>query len=314
MSDPLSAPLAERDPAEWNGPSNMPGEFAEYAAPVPQLAVGQPGKVGILDLRFEDRTGKTRLTRAFGRAPLHAQRALYLDPALPGMAFVQIISTGGGILQGDRLKIRVDAGSGTQVHVTTQAATKVYRMEHDFAVQIMDLRVGPDAFVEWLPDPLIPYRHARFYQEVDLHVNPTGQLLYWDVLLPGREGERFQYDILYNRVQVHVPERKIFSDTFSLQPGKRALTSPGLFGEFSVLGSFYAVTTSVPAKKLAQELHEGTATQGTLLGTSVLPGDTGVVVRVLGHYSDSVMQTLHAIWRRTRQLLLGCSVPVLRKY
>lgn len=314
---PATAPAPIERPVEPSEDAvpipTVPREVAAYGAPIPQLAVGRAGKVGVLHLGFEDRGGITRLTHSFARAPLQAHRALHLDPSLPGMAFVYVISTGGGILQGDRLGMRVEVGSGAQVHLTTQAATKVYRMEHDYAVQAIDLRVGPDAYLEWIPDALIPYRQARLYQAVNLHVAPSGSLLYWEVLLPGREGERFQYDILYNRVQAFQGERKIFGDTLCLQPAQRSLTSLGLLGEFSVLGTLYAVTARLPARRVADELQAAASAEGVLAGASTLPGDAGAILRCLGHGSSSVQRSLHAAWDRARQLLLGCPAPDQRK-
>ena len=40
-------------------------------------------------------------------------------------------------------------------------SAKIYRMEQNFATQIVNLQVGANAFVEYLPDPIMPFRNAR---------------------------------------------------------------------------------------------------------------------------------------------------------
>lgn len=139
------------------------------------MPAGAPGKVGLLQLRFEARGGRTRLAPGYASGPQRVQRALHLDPALPSMAFALIQSVSGGILQGDRLGIEITVAGGAQAHVTTQSATQLYRMERNYATQ--RVRVEPGAYLEFLPDYLIPYRGARFYQEIAVEVADGATLL-----------------------------------------------------------------------------------------------------------------------------------------
>jgi urease accessory protein len=71
-----------------------------------------------------------------------------------------LMSTGGSIVQADRLRMDFDFGADTFVYVTTQAATKVHRMDAGYATRMVNLRVGPRAYVEHLPEPVIPFGGA----------------------------------------------------------------------------------------------------------------------------------------------------------
>ena len=51
------------------------------------------------------------------------------------MAYIYIMSPSGGILQGDRYRIDVKLGSNALSHFTTQGATRVYKMDKNFATQ-----------------------------------------------------------------------------------------------------------------------------------------------------------------------------------
>ncbi len=158
------------------------------AEPVPQLAPGRPGKDGLLDIRLTHAPQRSRtVLRALShRPPLQLGRLLYPDPDLPDMAYCYTAMLAGGLAQGDRLQLRVSLDPGAQAHVTTLAATKVYRAERNGAEQRVTLDVAAGAYLEWWPDPLIPFREARFWQHVDLAIDPEATLLYADLILPGR--------------------------------------------------------------------------------------------------------------------------------
>ena len=179
---------------------NIPPEFEAYFSKS-HTEIGKPGKVGILRLKLErdSETGKTVIREQYSRVPLLTQRALYLEESLPAMAYVYIISPSGGILQGDRYRIDITLDNNTFAHVTTQGATRIYKMENNYASQIVNITAGEDSYFEYIPDQIIPFRNSRFYQEVILNVHDNATLIYSEVIVPGRvaSGEAFVYDICY---------------------------------------------------------------------------------------------------------------------
>ena len=123
-------------------PRNIPPEFEVYLKS--QSEVGKSGKVGILSLKLErdSETGKTVIREQYTHVPLFTQRAMYLEESLPAMAYVYIVSPSGGILQGDRYRIDITLDNNTFAHVTTQGATRIYKMEKNYASQIVNIKVG----------------------------------------------------------------------------------------------------------------------------------------------------------------------------
>ncbi len=119
---------------------------------------------GLADLELAVRGERTCLARKRVAPPLVVQRALYLDQALPDMAFIYLANPTAGILQGDHLKIRVKVAPGAKAHLTTQSATKVFAMPDGSALQETELTVEKGGYLEYLPDQLIPFRGARFSQ------------------------------------------------------------------------------------------------------------------------------------------------------
>nr|WP_203601001.1 urease accessory protein UreD [Streptomyces sp. SID9727] len=245
-------------------------------------------------------------------------RPLWIDPAQPGMSYVYLMATGGGIAQADRYRMDFHCGPGTQVHLTTQAATKVFRMEHDYASQRVHLTAEAGSYVEYLPDPLIPFRDARFYQRTEVTVAPGATVLVGDTLTAGRlaRGERHAYRMLATDLRLSRPDGTLLAvDTLRLAPGQpgTGVTGPGVFAGHDHVASLFVVTDRVPATGLSDTLHEALAGLGVLYGVSVLPRDCGAWVRLLDDSPVRVAEAHRAAWHAVRRLLTGHPPPDLRK-
>jgi urease accessory protein len=318
---PVAAPSsaaatpARGDPRHYT-PSDLPRAFADFETPVEGLGVGRPGKVGLLELTLAPVAGATRITHHFQQFPLQVFRPIYLDPYRPEMAFVYVMSHG-GTLQGDRARIDVTCRPGAAVHVTTQAALRLYRMERNYATQLVHLYADAGSVLEYLPDPMIPFRDSRFYTRTELTVHPTATAILGEIVLPGRvaHGEAHDYTLFASRVMARPPEGRLyFTDTLELAPRSRPLHSPARFGPHAVLATLYAVSRQVSARALADRLHAHVAAQPDVVGgASELPNGCGAWVRVLGPSSSSVVAALHAAWDEARLALLGAPAPNRRK-
>lgn len=303
-------PAPERYPPQW-----VPEPVRRHASAVDVLPVGSPGKVGLLDLEFTRIGDRTELTGHYQQAPLHITRPLYPDPAAPGLPYVMLMTAGGGVLQGDRYRVRVSCGPGAAVHLTTQGAARLYRMEQDYAVQLVELTVGPGGHLEYLPGPAIPFRGARYYQRIGVTVHPDATVMLGETVLAGRlaRGERHAYTAYCSDLEVCDPAgRPLCADPLRLVPADRAVTGPAVTAGFGVLASLYVVTGARPAQVVADTLHEALARAGPRAGASVLPGDRGAWARILGERSPEVTAAFRRAWDAVRRLLLG--VPAFDRY
>jgi len=291
----------------------LPPSFLRYAGEPPQLAAGSPGKSGALELVFAPEHGQTRLISSFAYGPQRVGRALHPDALLPQMAYAIVQSVSGGVLQGDRLAIDVTALAGAVAQVTTQSATKIYRMEHNYATQRLSIRALSGAYLEFLPDYLVPYRGARFYQEIELDVAGDATVLLADAVAPGRTalGERFAYDLLYTRLTARDGSGALsLADTVILEPGRSAPGRVGLLGRHNALGTLYVLTRQCDAAGLATKLDAASqGVAGAEAGASTLPNDAGAVLRVAGECIGAVQAALHQGWRAARRAILGADVP-----
>lgn len=300
---------------EWYLPGWVPEPVRRHAGTPDMLPVGSPGKVGILDLAFDRIGDRTELTGHYQKAPLHITRPLYRDPEVPGLPYVMIMSSGGGVLQGDRYRVDVSCGPGAAVHLTTQGATRLYRMEQDYATQLVRLAVGPGGHLEYLPDRTIPFGGTRYYQRIDVTAHPDSTVVLGETLLAGRlaRGERHAYTAYCGDVEVRdTAGRLLFADPLRLVPGERAVTGPAVMDRYGVLASLYVVTGARPARVLADAMHEVLTRTGSRAGAGVLPGERGAWARVLGERSPEVEAAFGQALDAVRGLLPGASAPASR--
>ncbi|MET8005362.1 urease accessory protein UreD [Nonomuraea glycinis] len=296
--------------------TSIPEDVARYAEVPDTLPVGSPGKVGVLDLTFERRSGRTELTGHYQKAPLQIMRPLYYDPARPDLPYVIVMSSGGGMLQGDRYRLDLACGADASVHLTTQAATKIYRMEQDYASQLVTITAGPGGYVEYLPDPVIPFAESRFYQRTRVTCDPTATVILGETLLAGRlaHGERHAYTAYCNDLEVCGPGGELlFADPIRLVPGRAPVAGPAMIGAHGVLSTLYVVTSAVDAAELADALHEAAAGSGLVGGASTLPNRAGAWARLLGPESPHVNATLERLWDIARRAITGTPAPDRRK-
>jgi urease accessory protein len=280
------------------------------------MRAGASGKIGVLQLDFGLQRGTTRLVSNYATGPQRVQRALYPDPALPDMAFAFIQSVSGGVLQGDRLAIDVHVSDGARAHVTTQAASKIYRMDRNYATQRVTMTVEPGAYLEYLPDFVIPYRCARFYQEIGLQVADEGTLVIADLIAPGRvaSGEAFRFDILCTRTQAHNLHGKLrFTDYLRLQPADTRPDRPGLLDGHSYYASLLVLTKQVSPDRLVAHLHEVLDGTSVVAGASCLPQEDGAVLRLIGTTGPAVEAAILSAWSAWRTLLLRAPAPKIHR-
>lgn len=300
-------------------PDDIPPEISAYESELRQLGVGRAGKLGALALRLEadSESGKTVVKEQYSKVPLFTQRALYLEESLPSMAYMYIISPSGGILQGDRYRMDITLKNNAYAHITTQGATRIYRMERNYATQVVNINVDDGCYFEFIPDQIIPYRDSRFYQTVNMKVHDNATMLYSEMIVPGRvaSGESFEYDICYMKASARNQNGILrFVDVAIMEPKKHNLKTLGILGNHDVVGSMYILTKSKYVPQLKDEINSSLKKfTGISAGASVLPHNSGVMVRMLGTIASDLRSAIFEAIRITRKTVLNASFSGIRK-
>jgi urease accessory protein len=304
---------------EFYTPQDIPPEVLAYGHDLKQLQVGKAGKIGALTLRLEQNSenGKTVVKEQFSKVPLFTQRALYLEESIPSMAYMYIISPSGGILQGDRYRMDITLRNNAYAHITTQGATRIYRMEKNYATQIVNVIVDEGCYFEFIPDQIIPYRDSRFYQTVNLTIHDNATMMYAEIIVPGRvaSGESFEYDICYMKALAKNQNNVLrFIDVAVLEPKKRNLNILGILGNFDVVGNMYILTKTKYITELVTEITSELQKSNQISGgATILPRHSGILIRILGKLAQDIKVAMYEIIRITRKTILNASFSGIRK-
>jgi urease accessory protein len=303
---------------EFYTPDDIPPEILSYEAKLEQLDIGRSGKTGLLLLVLESdaSTGRTVIREKFSKVPLVVLKSMYLEESLPSMAYIYIMSPSGGILQGDRYRMDMILKNRALLHVTTQGATRIYRMNKNYATQMINIYVDKDCYAEYIPDQIIPYRDSRFYQKVNLHVHDHGTLVYSEIIVPGRvaRGESFQYDICYMKTIARNQHGNIrFIDNIVLEPKRNDLKVIGILDGYEVIGSIYILTRTEYINTISEEIITKLRHLNVMGGVSILPNDSGLIVRLLGNIADELRSFAYEVVRIVRRIVLNATFSGIRK-
>ena len=232
------------------------------------------------------------VTRAFATSPLRL-----LTPRNQGRAaWVYTSSYGGGLVDGDRIRLDVDVGPGAAAFLSSQASTKVYRSARGTGAELHG-RVAADGLLAVVPDPVVCFAGARYRQVQTFDVEAGGALVLVDWVSSGRHGsgERWAFHEYAARLAVRVDGRLVLQDALALRSGDGNL--PERMGRFDVL----ATVLILGAPLLARAADTAARVAGLPLGrrqeqvASAAPvGGDGWLLRVAGTSFERTAATVRA--------------------
>jgi urease accessory protein len=210
---------------------------------------------GASELRFGRRNGRTSLTHLFQRSPC---RVLFPNAPPDDLPLAVLLTTSGGLAGGDRVRISIGAEDGAQAVITTQAAEKIYRSLGPETLVEITLTVGPDAWLEWLPQETILFDRARLRRRTTAEIDASGRLLATEMIVFGRtaSGERISAGFLHDRWTIRVNGRLRWVDAIRLEGDiERRLDAPaGFDGATAVATAIYVGPDAPSLLPLARAL------------------------------------------------------------
>ena len=258
-----------------------------------------------------DKNSRTFIKNLKTKSPILVQKALYSDPTNLNKAHIYLMSSAGGMLQGDTLKIDITARKNTETFVTTQAATEIYKSENQNCCQHVKILVEKDSFLEYLPKQIIPHKHAKFFQNVNIRIDESSTLIYSEIISAGRiaYGEKFDFNSV--RLQLNCTDQNsniLFSESSNLEPENNKTKFNSLFGNQNLYSTIYIVSQKIDSEKLSLQIYEFFKIN-SLIGCSQLPNNSGVVIRILSNSIDIINDSISTI----RQLTYNHCLKKTRK-
>jgi urease accessory protein len=226
---------------------------------------------------FARRDGQTRLADLYQRDPC---RVLFPDPEPGEPPQAVLVTTSGGVTDGDSLTMAIEVGPGAEAVVATQAAEKIYRAARSTEHCTMDIAVtvGEGGTLDWLPQETILFQGARLKRRTVADVAPGGSLLACEMVVLGRaaSGERFTRGLLLDAWSVRRAGKLAWTDALRVE-GETPVGAG--FGEANALATFIGVWDSPQAPfERARALLD--KVEGARVGVTLVNGV--VVGRLLG--------------------------------
>lgn len=271
------------------------------------------GRDGELRLTFARRGGSTILVENYSRPPLQVMRAI---PDSAGCLCVYLLSPTGGVVQGDRYAVHIAVGEGVHALITTQSATKVYRMPEGCAEQTIHIEVEPNAVCEFVPDAAILFADADYRQRIDIRLHSGALLILHEVVMGGRlaRGECLQFRRYANRLVVRDDAGLLLYDSAEIESARDDLTAIGRLEGHACWGSAYLLgdLTGRGIDAAAFCAAHQPLFEDKLGGLSPLHRG-GVCARLLSAQIEPIYATFHHLRAIVRTQHLGLPETPLRK-
>src|SRR5690625_4254220 len=196
---------------------------------------------GVLKLDMENRQGRTVAKKVYFQGAFKVMRPVYHNNGNTPCYYV--LNPGGGYLDGDTYSMTVSLDVGARLTLTTQSSTKVYKTPTSHAYQDTTFYLKKDSYLEYLPDALIAYKDATYYQKNVVHMDEGATLLYSDIVTPGwsPEGKQFSYDLLRLKNEIYMESELVAFDHIKLQPEEQDMTALGIMEVNTHIDSFIVI-------------------------------------------------------------------------
>jgi urease accessory protein len=243
---------------------------------------------GSAKLRFSRSGKRTVLAEALAVSPLRL-----LAPRNHGDgAWVFLSNLGGGLVDGDRLDVRVEVEESATALLGTQASTKVYRSPHGCS-QRLEAHIGEGAALAMVPDPVVCFAGARYAQEIRIDLAPNASLFLVDGYTCGRaaRNERWDFERYASRTAITRDSAQMLVDATTLDPSLGSIADR--MGRFNIVMSVVAIGPRFADVRRVLLAALPAPSSGSSVITAASPlGRDGALLRVAADRFEKASQAL----------------------
>ncbi|MDE0779981.1 MAG: urease accessory protein UreD [Alphaproteobacteria bacterium] len=266
---------------------------------------------GRAEIGFAYDDGRTRLATLDQSDPLRILFP-YVSPDEPITG--ALVTTSGGLVGGDSLKIVVRGESHTASRIVGQAAEKIYRSTGaDVTIEVR-LDASEGAWLEWLPQETILFENARMRRVTLAEVSGGARLLAGEMIVFGRTamGESMTRGLVRDAWEIRRGGRLIWSDALHLDDDlEDGLQAAAGFDSACAYGSLVYVADDAEdqidvARELLGNDDSGLFSAATCVGNVL-------IVRWVGCDSLALRTAYGEFWSSFRNRIAGypASMPRL---
>ncbi|WP_316751905.1 urease accessory protein UreD [Pedobacter gandavensis] len=206
-----------------------------------------------------------------------------------------IMSSSPGIMDEDHLKIDIEVGDEAELHLYSQSYNKLHPMKTG-ATQHTDVKVGKDAFFQYIPYPITPFKDSIFHTVNQVHLEKGASLLWGDIICAGRVSreEIFQFEKLHSTTKIFREGKIVYVDNQVLKPKEQPIDKMLFHEGYTHQGTLvFASDLAAEFKKELDEIFRGEYEDITFGFT--MCADQMVLVRALGNNGDLLYNFLKTV-------------------
>jgi urease accessory protein len=262
-----------------------------------------------------DAHGRSFLREQSFCAPMHISKPFLDEDTL----VVNVVNPTAGLFAGDEGACDVRVEPGARMLLTAPSASRVHRMKSvDGIARVrQEFSVLRGGFLEALPELFIPQGGARHAQQTRIAVEPGGELLFFELLAPGRaaSGEVFAFSRLDWETDIFLGPEKIARERYRLSPADESLHT--LRTSFASGAAYYASCFAIGERftaeeaDVAEQIHK-LHCAGAWVGCSRLARG-GCVIKLIAENSLLLREKLRAV-RAILYAALERRPPALRRF
>ena len=254
------------------------------------------GRVARAELVFAAGGGRTVLVRQHVPYPFHITRLFQLDEARRDLATLYLQSSSGGLYRGDDLTLDVSVLSKALAHVTTQSATVVHDTGAIPARQQTIIRLEPNGFLAYTPDPLVLFTGASLSTSTSITLAAGASAIIADGFAwhDPKERER-PFETLTQELVVSTERGDRLVHERGTLHGEAFVGTRSPLGPFRAVGTMYLLGASKPFPEIA-DLQQACDAVDCLAGTSDLPNGAGWMIRCLARDGGGLRRGLDALF------------------
>jgi urease accessory protein len=253
----------------------MRGDARAAALP----AAGTKGH-GVAEIGFAQRAGCSRLKHLYQRDPL---RVLFPHAAEDDVPLAVLVTTSGGLAGGDTLAVDVSVGPGASLHVTAQAAEKIYRSDGPDTEVALRLAAQDGAWLEYLPPETILFDGARLRRHATVELGRDATFLGGEIAVFGRtaRGETLTAGgLLHDAWELRREGRAVWADALHLDGDLPALLADPACLDGATAAATLTLAAPHPERFLDGARETIAASSGVRGGASLVNGT--LLARFLG--------------------------------
>jgi urease accessory protein len=266
---------------------------------------------GHLHLVFAEREGRTFISEQSFRAPMHVSKPYWDGQYL----IVNVVNPTAGLFAGDLVDVSQEAAAGSRTIVTSPSASRLYQARTDgHPIRIeQQVHVKKGAWLDLIPELLIPHAGAKYAQQTHISMEPGGELFFIESMAPGRvaAGESFAFESLRWTTRLMLDGRLLALERYRLAPDDGSLHALRLHYPASYHAAGYVVSSRLVVSRELLQRIAALSNAGVMVGASLLaPG--ALSLRILAGDALSIRRAINDL-RTLIYQELGYRSPALRK-